>query len=61
MDMFMVDVTHIPDVALEDETVLIGEQDNEKISADQLADWAGTINYEIVSRINPLLPRVIVD
>jgi alanine racemase len=61
MDMFMVDVTHIPDVALEDEAVILGEQDNEKISADQLADWAGTINYEIVSRINPLLPRVIVD
>ena len=61
MDMFMVDVTHIPDVQLEDEVVLIGEQGNEKITVEQLADWAGTINYEIVSRINPLLPRVIVD
>jgi len=61
MDMFMVDVTHIPEVKLEDEVVLIGKQGDEVLSADQLADWAGTINYEIVSRINPLLPRVIVD
>jgi alanine racemase len=61
MDMFMVDVTHIRDVALEDEVVVLGEQGEEKISADQLAAWAGSINYEIVSRINPLLPRVIVD
>jgi alanine racemase len=61
MDMFMADVTHIPDAKLEDEVVLIGDQGQERISADQLADWAGTINYEIVSRINPLLPRTTVD
>ncbi len=61
MDMFMVDITHIPDVKLENEVVLIGRQDQERISADQLADWANTINYEIVSRINPLLPRVMVE
>ncbi len=61
MDIFMVDITHIPDVALEDDVVLMGEQDQERVSAEQLASWANTINYEIVSRINPLLPRVIVD
>jgi alanine racemase len=61
MDMFMVDVTHIPDVRLEDEVVLIGRQGDEELTADQLADWADTINYEVVSRINPLLPRVIVE
>jgi len=61
MDIFMVDITHIPDVVLEDEVVMIGTQGQESISADQLADWAGTINYEVVSRINPLMPRIIVD
>jgi len=61
MNIFMVDVTHIPDATLEDEVVLLGNQGDERISAEQLADWAGTINYEIVSRINPMLPRVIVD
>lgn len=61
MDMFMVDVTAIPNASLEDEVVLIGEQGDEKITVEQLAGWAGTINYEIVSRINPLQPRVIVD
>jgi alanine racemase len=61
MDMFMVDVTHIPDVRLEDEVVLIGRQGDEELTAEQLADWADTINYEVISRINPLLPRVIVE
>ncbi len=61
MNIFMVDVTHIPDVALEDEVVLLGTQGDERVSADQLAEWAGTINYEIVARINPLLPRVVVE
>ncbi len=61
MDIFMADVTHIPDVHLEDEVVLIGKQGNEQLTAEQLAEWADTINYEIVSRINPLLPRIIVE
>jgi alanine racemase len=61
MDIFMVDITHIPEASLQDEVVLIGSQGDERITVEQLADWAGTINYEIVSRINPLLQRVIVD
>lgn len=40
-----------------DTAVLIGEQDSTLISAEDLAAGAGTINYEIVSRINPLLAR----
>lgn len=60
MDNIMVDITDIPDVKIEDEAVLLGRQGDEEISAEQMASWAGTINYEIVSRINPLLPRKIV-
>jgi len=60
MNMTMVDVTDIPHVQLEDEVVLLGSQGDEVISADQLASWCGTINYEIVSRIHPSLPRVLV-
>ncbi len=60
MDFIMTDVTDIPDVHLEDEAVLLGKDGGEIISADDLAAWSGTINYEIVSRINPLLPRIIV-
>ena len=46
MDMCMVDVTDVPDVATGDEVVLIGCQGEEQISADEVADLAGTISYE---------------
>jgi len=60
MNMCMVDVTDIPEVGLEDEAVLLGTQGEERISAEQVAAWCGTIAYEIVSRIHPSLPRVVV-
>jgi alanine racemase len=59
MNMTMVDVTDVPDVALEDEVVLLGAQESERVSAEQLATWCGTISYEIVSRIHPSLPRIV--
>lgn len=59
MNMCMVDVTDIPGVTLEDEVVLLGRQGDERITAEQLAAWAGTISYEIVARIHPALPRVV--
>jgi len=60
MNMCMIDVTDIPDVALEDEVVLLGTQGDERVSADQVAAWCGTIHYEVVSRIHPALPRIVV-
>lgn len=60
MNLMMVDVTDIPDVRLEEEAVLLGKQGAEEISAEQLAAMIGTINYEIVTRINPEIPRIIV-
>ncbi len=60
MNVMMADVTDIPEAHLEDEVVLIGRQGGEVITAEQLAGIAGTINYEILSRINPELPRLIV-
>jgi alanine racemase len=60
MNMMMVDVTDIPDVASGDAAVLLGHAGEEKIRAEDLANWAGTIHYEIVSRIHPSLPRVAV-
>ncbi len=60
MNMCMVDVTDIPNVKAEDEVVLIGEQRGASLSAEELAAKIGTINYEIVTRINPLLPRSVV-
>jgi alanine racemase len=60
MNLTMADVTDIPQARLEDEVVLLGRSGDEQVSAETLASWAGTINYEIVSRISPLLERRIV-
>ncbi|WP_409311591.1 alanine racemase C-terminal domain-containing protein, partial [Pectobacterium sp. B1J-3] len=53
MNMTMVDVSDVPDAALMDEVVLLGRQGDERVTAEQLASWCGTITYEIVARIHP--------
>ncbi len=60
MDMIIVDVTDLPKIELEDEAVLLGRQGKKEISAEDLAQKIGTINYEVVTRINPLIPRIVV-
>ncbi len=58
MEKTTIDVTHIPDVSVGDEVVLMGRQGDEEISADEIADWLGTINYELVTTILPRVPRL---
>jgi alanine racemase len=58
MDLTMIDVGHIPGVAVEDEVVILGRQANEAITADELAGLLGTINYEVTSAITARVPRV---
>jgi alanine racemase len=58
MDMCMVDVSDIPDVALDDEVVIIGRQGEEEISADEVAELCGTISYEILCGISARVPRL---
>ncbi len=60
MNMCMVDITHMPSAKVEDEVVLVGEQGTERITAEELAQKVGTINYEVVARINPMLPRMVI-
>lgn len=60
MNFSTADVTDIPGVGIEDEVVLLGAGGRERITAEQLAALAGTISYEIVARINPLVPRIVV-
>lgn len=60
MDFIIADVTDIPEVGLEDEVVLIGKEAQDRISADDLAAWDSTINYEIVTRINADIPRIVI-
>ena len=61
MDMCMVDVTDVPEARTGDEVVLIGEQQGERITAEQVAARLGTINYEVVSQILARVPREIVS
>jgi alanine racemase len=58
MDMFMVDVTDLPEVRVGDEVVLLGEQGSERIRARDWAAWAGTVNYEVYCGISKRVPRV---
>lgn len=58
MDMTILDVTSVPSVRQGDEVVIIGTQDKEVMTAEELAKFADTINYELVTRINPLIPRI---
>lgn len=59
MNLCMVDVTDISSVTRETEVILIGEQNG--VQADQLAQKINTINYELVTRINPLIKRSLVE
>jgi alanine racemase len=59
MDQSLVDVTSLRGkVEAGDEVVIIGRQGNEEVTADELADRLGTINYEVVSSIANRVPRV---
>ena len=60
MDQIVLDVTEIPGVAPGDEVVLIGAQGSETITAFDHADAAGTIPWEVFTRIGPRVPRIAV-
>lgn len=58
MDQCMIDVTHIPQTRVGDEVVLIGRQGDATLTAEQVAERLGTINYEVVAEILARVPRV---
>ncbi len=57
MDQFMVDVTEIEEVAEGDIVTLIGKDKEEMISVEELAEAAGSFNYEFVCNISKRVPR----
>lgn len=61
MDIFMVDVTDVPGVGVGDVVTLVGRDGNEQVTVEELAELAGTINYEILARLSPVVPRLPVD
>ena len=58
MDMTLLDVGHIPDVAVGDEVVIFGVQGRECIPVDEMADTLNTIHYEIVTNLSPRVERI---
>ena len=58
MDQMMVDVTGIPDVAVNDRVVLVGRYGKERITMEEIAAVADSFNYEFVSGISRRVPRI---
>lgn len=58
MDQMMVDVTHIPDVSVNDRVVLVGKYGREEITMEEIAAAADSFNYEFVSGISRRVPRI---
>jgi len=58
MDQFVVDVTDLPPVAAGDRVTLLGPDGEDAITAGELAERAGTLPYEILTRLAARLPRV---
>lgn len=58
MDQFMIEVPRDVDLQRGDEVVLIGSQSGESVSMDELAELAGTINYEMACSFGMRLERV---
>ena len=61
MDQMMIDLSNVPDARADDDVVLLGRQGAEEITADELADKAGTISYEILLSVSERVPRIYVD
>jgi alanine racemase len=61
MDQCMINVTHIPEVQLGDEVVLIGAQGNDRMRAEDVAVKLGTNNYETTSMVMARVPRVYLE
>jgi len=59
MNMFMIDLTHIPTVVPGQVVTLMGAEGDEEVGAEQWAAWMGSIAYEAISRIHPQQPRLL--
>ncbi len=61
MEKIMLNVSHIPGVTAGDEVVLLGQQGDDCISAEEIADWICSNNYEVVASIAPRVPRTYIS
>ncbi len=58
MDMTMIDLTDTHESHIGDEVVLMGVQNGNRITVEEISSWAGTIPYEIFCGISKRMPRV---
>ena len=58
MDQMMVDITDNPHVQLEDIVTLVGKDCDQRISVEEMADLAGSFNYEFVCNISSRVKRI---
>ncbi|GAB5046930.1 alanine racemase [Thermodesulfovibrio sp. TK110] len=57
MDLTMIDLTDITEAEIDDEVILLGESGNEKITAQDIAEWAETITYEVLTSLGSRAKR----
>ncbi|MEK6480858.1 alanine racemase [Catalinimonas sp. 4WD22] len=60
MNLFMVDITHIPDTKVGDEVVLVGRQKNNVIGVQSFTNFTQLVNNEMLSRLPSAIPREVV-
>jgi len=58
MDMMMVDITHVAPVQVGEEVVVVGRQGAQEITLTELAQQAGTIDYELCTLLTARVPRI---
>ena len=61
MDLTLIDVTDVPRVSLQDQVTLLGRDGELSITAEEVAELAGTISYEITCGISSRVPRTYIN
>lgn len=61
MDQFMVDLTDLEDAEVGDEVVFVGEQGEDRITADEVGEKVGSISVEVVTRLGKRMPIIYKD
>ncbi len=60
MNLFQIDVTHLPEIKIGDKVILIGEDSNKKISFASFSDRKNSLSYDILTRIPEDIPRKVI-
>ncbi len=59
MNMLVADITNVPEAAIGDEVVLIGEQGDRVISVSSFSELSDQLNYELLTRLPASIPRIV--